>query len=351
MDRPVKQTPPVGLFVLFLLAMIPLTWSLLMKVDLGFGYIALVLLSATFIFPRFAYALAGWLGNDLPRWFSQNGHGNKKRRGKSQQNAWNAVVLPENAKRELMTLQRILEDPNGYKKRWGMEPPLGAILHGPPGTGKTMIARALAGSAGYTFLAPSPAELNSMWVGESEKAIRALYDQARASAPCVVFLDELDTLAAQRSGSGSDRGGAGRTFNNATNQLLQEIDGFRGRGRVFTIGATNRLDILDAAITSRLGMHVHIGLPDTGALVNLFRLYTWPYHDRLDVSAEMLAYSATGMSGRDVQEVSKLAAMNAEGRGRERVGVQEFSEAFSRRGFSFPQRGAQTRKGHTQHAN
>ena len=103
MNRPVKQTPPVGLFVLCLLAMIPLTWFLLLKVDLGLGYIALVLLSATFVFPRIAYHLAIWLGNDLPRWFSRYGHSNKKRRGKSQQNAWNAVVLPGNTKRELMT--------------------------------------------------------------------------------------------------------------------------------------------------------------------------------------------------------------------------------------------------------
>ncbi len=351
MDRRVKQNPPVELFVLCLLAMVPVLWWLLIKVDLGLGYIVMLLAAAYFIFPRLAWTLAGWLGNDLPRWFSRNGHNSKKRRGKRQQNAWNNVVLPEANKRELMTLQRILEDPKGYKQRWGLEPPLGAVLHGPPGTGKTMIARTLAQGAGYTFLAPSPAELSSMWVGESEKAIRALYDQARANAPCVVFLDELDALASQRSGSGSDKGGAVRTYNNATNQLLQEIDGFQGRSHVFTIGATNRLDILDAAITSRLGMHVHIGLPDTAALVNLFRLYTWPYRERLNVSAEMLAYSATGMSGRDVQEVSKLAAMNAEGRGRETVGVEEFSEAFSRRGFTFPQRGTQTQKGHASHAN
>ena len=351
MNRPAKQSPPVGVFVLCLLAMIPPTWFLLDKVDLGLGYIALVLLSATFIFPRIAYALAGWLRNDLPWRFSQNGQGHKKRRSKSQQNAWNAVVLPENTKRELMTLERILADPGGYKQRWGLEPPLGAILHGPPGTGKTMIARTLSERAGYTFLAPSPTELSSMWVGESEKAIHALFEQARAHAPCVVFLDELDALAAQRSGSGSDRGGAGRSFNNATNQLLQEIDGFRGRGQVFTVGATNRLNSLDAAITSRLGMHVYMGLPDMSALVNLFRLYTWPYRDRLDVSAEMLAESATGMSGRDVQEVSKLAALNAESRSRERVGIEEFGEAFSRRGFSFLPRGVQTQKRRTRRPN
>jgi len=343
------KEPPVGLFIVCLLAMIPLTWWLLYEVDLGLGYIALILLSATFIFPRVAFYFARWLAN-VPHHFEKRPRG-KAQRSKARQNAWNAVVLPEDAKRELMTLQRILEDPKGYKKRWGLEPPLGAVLHGPPGTGKTMIARTLARSAGYSFVAPSSAELNSIWVGESEKAIRALFQQARENAPCVVFLDELDSLAATRSSSAHDTGGGVRSRNNATNQLLQEIDGFQGRAEIFTVGATNRLDILDPAITSRLSMHIHVGLPDTGALIDLFRLYTWPYRERLDVSAEMLAYSATGMSGRDVQEVSKLAAMNAEGRGRERVGAQEFAEAFARRGFSFPQRGAQTQRGHTQHAN
>lgn len=328
-----EKLPPVGLFVICLLAMIPLTWWLLTAFDFGIGYVVLVLLSAGFIFPRIAYVLAGALGNGAQR-FSRNDRVHKRRRAKDQKQAWNAVVLPEDAKNELMTLQRILADPKGYRKRWGMDPPLGAILHGPPGTGKTLIARTLAHSAGYAFLAPSPAELSSMWVGEGEKAIRALYDQARANAPCMVFLDELDSFAATRSSSSHDTGGAVRGYNNATNQLLQEIDGFHRNGQIFTVGATNRLDILDAALTSRLGMHVHIGLPDTAALLNLFRLYTWPYRERLDVSLEVLAYGAANMSGRDVQEVCKLAAMNAESKGIERVGSREFSAAFTRRGFT-----------------
>lgn len=344
-----EKEPPAGLFIVCLLAMIPLTWWLLYSFDLGLGYIALIILSATFIFPRVAYHLAKSLAN-TPKPHERRPRGSPQRK-KARQDAWNAVVLPEDTKRELMTLQRILEDPKGYKKRWGLEPPLGAVLHGPPGTGKTMIARTLAHSAGYAFVAPSPAELNSMWVGESEKAIRALYDQARANAPCVVFLDELDSLAASRSSSAHDTGGGVRSHNNATNQLLQEIDGFQGHAEIFTVGATNRLDILDPAITSRLSMHIHVGLPDTTALVNLFRLYTWPYREHLDVSVEMLAYGANGMSGRDVQEVCKLAAMNAESKGRERVGMTEFTAAFSRRGFTLFQASGQNKQPYPSTAN
>lgn len=344
MNRHVSRTPPAGLFILCLLAMIPLTWWLLVEFDFRLAYTVIVLLSATFLFPRIAYRLAGWLSSNL-RWRRRNPQ------TKSQAQAWHSVVLPDADKRELRTLQRILEDPQGYRQRWGVEPPLGAILHGPPGTGKTMIAHTLAQSVGYTFLAPSPAELSSKWVGDSEKAIQTLYSQARANAPCVVFLDELDALASQRSSSDSDSGGAVRTYNNATNQLLQEIDGFGGSAQVFTVGATNRLDILDPAITSRLGLHVLIGLPDTAALTELFRLYTWPYRERLEVSAEMLATSAAGMSGRDVEEISKLAAMNAEGKGQETVGVEAFSDAFARRGFSFPPREAQAQTRPTQPTN
>lgn len=340
---------PMPLYLLFLLLLTSLLIWVLATVELERLYIATVVISAYFVLPRAAGYLSDRLASRLTytggrgaRWIS---------RGEAQRSAWNAVVLPEGAKRDLMTLQRILEDPEGYKKRWGLAPPLGAILHGPPGTGKTMIARTLASSAGYAFIAPSPAELSSMWVGESEKAIRALFDQARTDAPCVVFLDELDALAAQRSGSGSDRGGAARSFNNATNQLLQEIDGFRGRAQIFTVGATNRLDILDAAITSRLSMHVHVDLPGTAALVDLFRLYTWPYRERLDVSVETLAYGANGMSGRDVQEACKLAAMNAESKGLERVGIREFTEAFSRRGFTLVRASARSHRGRSSTAN
>jgi ATP-dependent Zn protease len=106
----------------------------------------------------------------------------KRRAKRSEQRAWDGVVLPKDAKEELRTLQGILKDPKGYKKRWGQEPPLGLILHGPSGTGKTLIARTLARASGYSFIAAGPAELKDMWMGESEKRVRDLYEAARAAS-------------------------------------------------------------------------------------------------------------------------------------------------------------------------
>lgn len=282
------------------------------------------------LIPRLAPAI----GHDLTRWSFRHQERRQRRNARSRQGRaktqarWDAVILPEEAKAELITLQRVLADPKGYEQRWGMNPPMGAILHGPPGTGKTLIARTLAASAGYAFIAPSPAELTSRWVGESEKAIAELYATARREAPCIVFLDELDTLAASRTSTRGDMGGAVRGYNNATNQLLQEIDGFRGRGTIFTVGATNRLDILDPAITSRLGMHVYIGLPDFEARVRLFTLYTLSYRERLRVDITTLAERGGRLSGRDIEQGCKRAALLAETKGLETVGIAEFASAF-----------------------
>ena len=161
-------------------------------------------------------------------------------------NTWDGVVLPGDAKEELQIIQSILRDLKGYKRRWGQNPPLGLVLHGPPGTGKTLIARTLARDTGYHFLSVSAADVKDKFLGESERHIRDLYQSAREAGPCVVFFDEIEGLASQRSSQGYDPGGAGRSQNSLTNQLLQEIDGLsRNRGKVFTVGATNHLELLD----------------------------------------------------------------------------------------------------------
>lgn len=252
-------------------------------------------------------------------------------------NAWSWVVLPDETKEELEIIQHILRNPRGYKRRWGQDPPLGMILHGPPGTGKTLIARILARDAGYHFLNISTADVKDKFLGQSERRIRELYQSAREAAPCIVFFDEIEGLASQRSSTTGDSGGAGRAQNSLTNQLLQEIDGLiRSKGNVFTVGATNHLELLDDALLSRLSYQVYVGLPDRRARQQLFRIYTHPYRARLTYPLAALVEASDGMSGRDIETVCSVAAMLAHGKGKDKVEDEEFRRAFVRLGKALP---------------
>ena len=256
---------------------------------------------------------------------------------RKKRDAWDGVVLPNDTREELQTLQSILRDPKSYKKRWGQDLPLGMILYGPPGTGKTLIARTLARDAGYRFLNVSTADVKDKFLGESEQRVQGLYRSAREAAPCIVFFDEIEGLASQRSSQGSDPGGAGRAQNSLTNQLLQEIDGLsQSKGKIFTVGATNHLELLNPALLSRLSYQVYVGLPDERARRQLFSFYTYPYKARLKYPLAALAQASNGMSGRDIETVCSVAAMLAHGKGKNEVGYEEFRRAFARLGKSLP---------------
>jgi len=169
-------------------------------------------------------------------------------------------------------------------------------------------------------------------MGESEKVIAALYERARRSAPCVVFLDEVDAIASPRS-AGSDPGGAGRAQNSLLNQLLQELDGFyQSPEMVFTIAATNRLDNLDPAFKSRFGSQIEIGLPDDAARLALLKLYTQGYQDRLIYSLGRLVIRSKGMGGRDIANLCQQAALYTFGTKRLLVGYFAFAYAFEQLG-------------------
>ncbi|KAJ0525251.1 putative vesicle-fusing ATPase [Helianthus annuus] len=150
----------------------------------------------------------------------------------------------ENVKRELQeTVQYLVEHPEKFKK-FGMSPSKGVLFYRPPGCGKTLLAKAIANECQANFISKGP-ELLTMWFGESEANVREIFDNARGSAPCVLFFDELDSIATQR---GSSQGDAGGATDRVLNQLLTEKDGMSTKKTVFIIGATNRPDIIDPAL-------------------------------------------------------------------------------------------------------
>ena len=219
---------------------------------------------------------------------------------------WDDVVLPARTKRELKQMQLLLENPS-LSRDLGIEPPTGLLLYGPPGTGKTTIARVLAHESHCAFLATSPAEINSMWLGESEKAVKKLFDEARAKAPAIVFLDEIDALLPSRSG------GVNQYSDKVVNQFLHEMDGLIKNRRIFVVGATNRRDMLDAALLrgGRLSREIEIPLPDEPARRQLFALSTAGAKMADDVDLDELAQRTDRYSGANIKAVVNEAGLQA----------------------------------------
>ncbi|KAF5837146.1 putative transitional endoplasmic reticulum ATPase [Dunaliella salina] len=180
---------------------------------------------------------------------------------------WEDIGGLEHVKRELQELiQYPVEHPEKFEK-FGMSPSKGVLFYGPPGCGKTLLAKAIANECQSNFISVKGPELLTMWFGESESNVREIFDKARGSAPCVLFFDELDSIAVQRGSGGGDAGGAA---DRVLNQLLTEMDGMNSKKTVFIIGATNRPDIIDPALLrpGRLDQLIYIPLPDEGSRLN-----------------------------------------------------------------------------------
>merc|ERR1712133_144754 len=158
--------------------------------------------------------------------------------------SWTDIGGLESVKRELQELvQYPVEHPEKFLK-FGMTPSKGVLFYGPPGCGKTLLAKAIANECQANFISIKGPELLTMWFGESEANVRDIFDKARSAAPCVLFFDELDSIAKARGGGGGDAGGAA---DRVINQILTEMDGMGSKKNVFIIGATNRSDIIDPA--------------------------------------------------------------------------------------------------------
>merc|ERR1712054_76750 len=223
---------------------------------------------------------------------------------------WEDIGGLENVKRELQeTVQYPVEHPDKFEK-FGMSPSKGVLFYGPPGCGKTLLAKAIANECQANFISVKGPELLTMWFGESESNVRDVFDKARAAAPCVLFFDELDSIANQR---GSSAGDAGGEADRVLNQMLTEMDGMNAKKTVFIIRATNRPDFIDPAVLrpGRLDQLIYIPLPDEGSRFNILKSVLRKSPVAPDVDLAYLAKTLHGFSGADLTEICQRAAKMA----------------------------------------
>ena len=222
---------------------------------------------------------------------------------------WEDIGGLEDVKKELReAVEWPLKNPEIFK-RFGIRPPKGILLYGPPGCGKTLLARAVATESEANFITIKGPEVFSKWVGESEKAVREVFRKARMAAPAVIFFDEFDSLVPRR-GMGV---GDSMVTERVISQLLTEMDGIMRLEDVVVIAATNRPDIIDPAVLrpGRFDRLIYVPTPDEKARLEIFKIYTKNMPLAKDVNLEELARATKGYSGADIEALCREAALNA----------------------------------------
>jgi len=235
------------------------------------------------------------------------------------------VAGVDEAKAELVEVVDFLKDPAKFH-RLGAKIPKGVLLVGPPGTGKTLLARAVAGEAGVPFFSISATEFVEMFVGVGASRVRDLFEKAKARAPAIVFVDEIDSVGRRR---GVGIGNVNDEREQTLNQLLSEMDGFEPHQEVIIIAATNRPDVLDPALLrpGRFDRRVVVGLPDRHGRAQVLRIHASKVPLGSDVAMEDLAGETPGFSGADLMNLVNEAALNAARKGRKEVTMLDFEEA------------------------
>ncbi len=243
---------------------------------------------------------------------------------------WDDVGDLEDAKMKLKEAVELpIKEPERFEKL-GIKPPKGILLYGPPGTGKTLLAKAVATESEANFISVKGPEIMSMWVGESERAVREIFKKAKQASPSIVFFDEIDAIAPMR---GSVPGS--RATEQVVNQLLTSMDGLESMEGVVVIAATNRPDIIDPALLrpGRFDRHIYIGVPDKDGRKKIFEVHlkNIPLEN---VDIDWLAENTEGYVGADIEALCREAAIHALRKGKEKVSMEEFKEAMKEVGPS-----------------
>ncbi len=237
------------------------------------------------------------------------------------------VAGNESAKQDLTEIVDFLKSPKKYEKL-GAKIPRGVLLAGDPGTGKTLMARAVAGEADVPFFSISGSEFAEMFVGVGASRVRDLFSKAKKNAPSIIFIDEIDAVAHKRDA----RGGAGREDEQTLNQILVEMDGFDNDSGVIVMAATNRVDMLDKALLrpGRFDRHVNVTLPERKDRLEILKVHFKGKPIEEDVDLEALAKKTAGSSGADLANIANEAAITAAREGHKAISNSDVVEAFER---------------------
>ena len=237
------------------------------------------------------------------------------------------VAGNEAAKQDLTEIVDFLKNPKKYEKL-GAKIPRGVLLAGDPGTGKTLMARAVAGEANVPFFSISGSEFAEMFVGVGASRVRDLFGKAKKNAPSIIFIDEIDAVAHKRDA----RGGAGREDEQTLNQILVEMDGFDNDSGVIVMAATNRVDMLDKALLrpGRFDRHINVTLPERKDRLEILKVHFKNKPVESDVDLEAMAKKTAGSSGADLANIANEAAITAAREGHKAISNKDLTEAFER---------------------
>ena len=294
----------------------------LLTLLLSFGPAILIVGLFIWLMRRSGGATAGALGLGKSR--------ARRYEGSGQRITFEDVAGIDEAKAELTQIVDFLKEPERFRKL-GAHIPRGVLLTGPPGTGKTLLARAIAGQAGVPFFSMSASEFIEMIVGVGASRVRDLFAQAKAAAPAIIFIDELDAIGRSRAAAVSFGGGADER-EQTLNQILTEMDGFDPSTGVIVLGATNRPDILDPALlrAGRFDRRVAVQPPDKAGRIAILKVHTRGIPLAGDADLEALAGATPGMVGADLASLANEAALLAATRGHETVQMRDFDDALAK---------------------